>query len=314
MELSSLYMMVGFLFAAWSVVANDSIQTLGTFLASNDTVKWYWLFAATAGVMVITLGSGWYMNGGDMAFGRLDKIPLPITFTIWHAIAPVALLILTRYGLPVSTTFLVLSVFASEVIMTKMILKSALGYGVSFVAAFVIWKVISWVMDEHIPVNNEHKQYWRIGQWVATMFLWSQWLAHDMANIAVYLPRTLDFWEVTLVLLVLSVFLAIIFKQKGGKIQDIVLQKSGTRFIRSATIIDFVFAFMLWFFKELNGIPMSTTWVFVGLLAGRELAIHHLHNKDSHVGKIFPMLIIDFLKVMAGLIFSVLLALAVVHL
>ena len=31
--------------------------------------------------------------------------------------------------------------------------------------------------------------------------------------------------------------------------------------------------------KELNDLPMSTTWVFVGLLCGRELAISTM-NKD----------------------------------
>ena len=310
MDISLIYMLIGFLFAAWSVVANDSIQTLGTFLASNQTIKWYWLFLATATVMIITLSCGWYFNGGDMAFGRLDKIPLPVEFNVWHAIAPITLLFLTRFGVPVSTTFLVLSVFATEVVLTKMIIKSALGYCVALVGAYAIWAILSKIINEHLPVNKDHVKYWRIGQWVATMFLWSQWLMHDMANIAVYLPRTLELAEFSLALGVLVVLLGIIFYKRGGNIQQIVLQKTGTRYIRSATIIDFVFAFLLLFFKELNGIPMSTTWVFVGLLAGRELAIYHQHKK-SHKKLIFPMLIKDFLKVMLGLAISVALALAV---
>ena len=57
-----------------------------------------------------------------------------------------------------------------------------------------------------------------------------------------------------------------IFYDKGGKIQKIVLSKTGTRFVRSATIIDFIYAFILLYFKQYNDIPMSTTWVFVGLL------------------------------------------------
>ena len=35
MELTLIYTIVGFCFAGWSVIANDSIQTLGTFIASN---------------------------------------------------------------------------------------------------------------------------------------------------------------------------------------------------------------------------------------------------------------------------------------
>ncbi|MFT5434514.1 MAG: hypothetical protein ACI9OJ_005227, partial [Myxococcota bacterium] len=39
-------MWVGFIFAGYSAVANDSIQTLGTFIASNRNRKWWqlWLF------------------------------------------------------------------------------------------------------------------------------------------------------------------------------------------------------------------------------------------------------------------------------
>ena len=52
--------------------------------------------------------------------------------------------------------------------------------------------------------------------------------------------------------------------------------------MRSATIIDFTYALILWYFKQYNDIPMSTTWVFVGLLCGRELAIYrHFKSKEG---------------------------------
>ncbi|MBT4108909.1 MAG: hypothetical protein HOE34_02130, partial [Pelagibacterales bacterium] len=45
MEISLLYAIIGFLLAAYSVVANDSVQTLGTFIASNSQrFKWYYLW------------------------------------------------------------------------------------------------------------------------------------------------------------------------------------------------------------------------------------------------------------------------------
>ena len=44
MELTLLYTIVGFGLAGWSVIANDSIQTLGTFIASKSKwFKWYTL-------------------------------------------------------------------------------------------------------------------------------------------------------------------------------------------------------------------------------------------------------------------------------
>ena len=50
MDLITLWMAVGFLFAAYSVIANDSVQTLGTWIASNnDRVNWkvMWLSASS---------------------------------------------------------------------------------------------------------------------------------------------------------------------------------------------------------------------------------------------------------------------------
>ena len=74
--------------------------------------------------------------------------------------------------------------------------------------------------------------------------------------------------------------------------------------MRSATIIDGVYWLILWFFKEYNDIPMSTTWVFVGLLTGRELAIASFTDKRKFKG-VFPLVAKDFLKMMVGLSASI---------
>ena len=64
-----------------------------------------------------------------------------------------------------------------------------------------------------------------------------------------------------------------IFKNGGDKIQEVVDEKNNVTDIRAATIIDLLYAIILFYFKIHSKIPMSTTWVFLGLLAGRELAI-----------------------------------------
>jgi len=109
---------------------------------------------------------------------------------------------------------------------------------------------------------------------------------------------------------VLVVGLGWIFSHRGGKIQQVVLNKSSTRYVRSATIIDFVYALILLYFKQHSQIPMSTTWVFVGLLSGRELAIYRLHH-PKHMRKVFPLLGQDFFKIMVGLGCSIGLAYAI---
>ena len=109
MELTTLYMIIGFSLASYSVIANDSVQTLGTWIASNSKkFSWYTLWIAASTVLLFTLWYGWNVNDGDIAYRRLERIPYQ-TVQWYHAVAPLILVVLTRYGVPVSTTFLVLS-------------------------------------------------------------------------------------------------------------------------------------------------------------------------------------------------------------
>ncbi len=304
-DLPTLYALIGFTLASYSVMGNDAVQTLGTFMASNLKVfRWYWLWFAASVILCTTLFFGWYVHG-DIAFGRLDKIP-PVTIEWYHAAAPLVLVVLTRFGIPVSTTFLVLSVFASSAVMEKMLLKSALGYGVAAISAYAIWMVVARIINEkYDKVKKKRRKLWRTLQWCSTGFLWATWLMHDTANIAVFLPRELSFEMLLLVMFVLVGSLGLIFRKQGGKINRIVLEKSGARFMRSATIIDLAFAVLLYIFKEVNSIPMSTTWVFVGLLAGRELAIATTYKKKYKFKYVYPLVWRDFVKMMIGLVASV---------
>ena len=300
-----MWMTVGFLFAAYSVVANDSVQTLGTWIASNSQrFKWYWLWVAASSVLLFTLWYGWSVNDGDISFGRLNKIPW-IETQWYHALAPLILLALTRVGIPVSTTFLVLSAFASTFILEKMLVKSIMGYAIAAVVAYVLWFGIERLIDEKADkVKEKNIKYWRVGQWCTTGFLLYTWLSHDLANIAVFLPRSVPVEWMLAASGIFIVFLGYMFYEKGGRIQKIVLEKTGTRYVRSATIIDLVYAFILLFFKQYNDIPMSTTWVFVGLLCGRELAISTI-MKDYKFKYVFPIIAKDFIKMLVGLLVSI---------
>ena len=306
MDLLFLYTLVGFLLASYSVIANDSVQTLGTFIASNsEKFKWQYLWAAASTVLLGTLWYGWVSNGGDISYGRLNKIPYQ-DIQWYHALAPAVLLLLTRVGVPVSTSFLVLSAFASTFILEKMLVKSVMGYALAAVVAYGMWFVVARYIDEKKdPVQDKNKTKWRVAQWCSTGFLWYTWLSHDLANIAVYLPRQLSVEWMLFTSVLFTGLLGWIFYERGGKIQNIVLDKQNTRYVRSATIIDLVYAFILLFFKQYNDIPMSTTWVFVGLLCGRELAIATVSDGTYTLKNVFPIVCRDFLKMMLGLLVSV---------
>lgn len=285
-------MWVGFILAAYSVVGNDVIQTLGTFLASNEKRPWYvlWLFAAS--ILVATLVYGWYANSGDVSYQRLlgdggfedpkYKDPRDISNFGWvYVLPPLVLMVITRVGIPVSTSFMILTFFNPKNLY-NMVIKSMSGYLVAFAVAIVLYIFITKAMEKRFAnseMTDKQRTRWTIAQWASTGFLWTQWLAQDFANIYVYLPRKVDGQTLIISLGILLAMLAYIFYSKGGAIQSIVKAKSNTSDIRSATFIDLSFAVVLLFFKELNNIPMSTTWVFLGLLAGREIALNYNLSK-----------------------------------
>ena len=311
MDLTLIYTIVGFGLAGWSVIGNDSIQTLGTFIASKQKwFKWYTLAVSASFVMILALGWGWYTYDGDISYGRLTRIPYQ-EIQWYHAVAPGILLLLTRVGIPVSTTFLVLSAFASTVVLEKMLMKSVVGYGLAAVIAYISWIVISKLINEKLDeVDEKWIGFWRNSVWVTSGWLWWVWLSHDVANIAVYLPRQLSPILLITVMTYFTILLFYIFYIHGGPIQKVVLDKTGTRYARSATIINVIYAVVLFYFKELNDLPMSTTWVFVGLLCGRELAISTM-NKDYKFKYVFPLIGKDFIKMIFGLSVSVGIVLAI---
>lgn len=306
MDYSLIFMWLGFILAGYSVVGNDSIQTLGTFLSSNEERPWYvlWLFAG--GILTITLVYGWATYGGDVSYARLSKYPLPDPFAWYYILPPLVLMALTRTGIPVSTSFLILTFF-NEKNLNDMVIKSVSGYFVAFAAAIIIYVIIAKIVEKRFietTITKRERNIWVPLQWLSTGFLWSQWLIQDFANIYVYLPRDLSASNLAISLAILLALLGYIFMSKGGAIQEIVKAKTNTVDIRSATIIDATYGIVLFYFKELNNVPMSTTWVFLGLLAGREIAIRfRLEKKVS--AKTWRMVGMDAAKVTFGLAVSV---------
>ena len=309
-----IFMVAGFLLAAYSVVANDSIQTLGTFLSSNSHRPWWVLWMFGSSILLVVLLYGWIVNDGDASYGRLDAFPLPPRGVSWiHVIPPLALLVLTRLGVPVSTTFLVLTLFAvtggAPGNLGSMLIKSALGYVVAFATAIILFLLVFKRLSEYFHRTREAEipSYWVVLQWASTGFLWSQWLIQDLANIFVYLPREVPGSWLMFGILALVAMQGYIFYQFGGEIQKIVTSKTDTTDIRAATIIDFIYGMVLLVFKEASDMPMSTTWVFLGILAGREFALSTF-LADTDARATTRKVLSDAGKAFAGLVVSVALA------
>lgn len=326
--------------AALSVIGNDVIQTLGTFLTSNERkFPWYVLYTFIASILVGVLVYGWWQ--GDIAYGRLDKIIPNVSNTLqwYYLLPPLTLILITRFGIPVSTTFMILTIFSmdslpsdigvlfSSIIDPKsvlglMIIKSMTGYVVAFLLAITLYllfsKVTEWVFMNK-PLTSDKKKIWLVLQWFSTGFLWMQWLIQDLANIYVYLVgpmKSINFIEFFISLLLILGILAYMFYMKGGAVQNIVKVKTNTEDIRSATIIDFIYGIVLFLFKDdILGIwggklPMSTTWIFLGVLAGREFGLSLRLYKKIGIARVKDVSF-DLLKIFTGMVVSVIIVLVI---
>jgi hypothetical protein len=378
----------GFLFAAYAVVGNDALQTLGTFINSNSKLHWFWLFLFAGTILVATFTYGWVVYEGDPSWGRLSnaqKYPWPEGGIQWyHTLPPLALVIITRFGIPVSTSFMVLTVFATVGGMTSMLQKSLTGYLLAFVVGLALYLILSRTLEKYFKENDPitrapwglasvmgiiiaigvyflpdmvincdpaaltdakeikscnkglgviekykayapfialsgfiieglifaitrkfgQTAYWVILQWVTTGYLWAVWLIQDFANIFVFLPRQISALESFVAMFAILLLLAYTFWNKGGPVQRILKAKTAVTDIRSATLIDFTYACLLFFFKEVSAIPMSTTFVFLGLMAGREYGFTLL-DRGMDLMRTTRLTVSDAAKAFIGLVVSI---------
>jgi len=305
---------VGFGLAGYSAVANDSIQTIGTFIASNKKSPWWLLWIFIGGLFVATVAYSFVQYDGDVTYERLTSkgfAETPMSFAYLQVAAPLVLMVLTRLRMPVSTTFLLLSCFATDPSgVGAVLIKSLSGYGVAFVAAIVVWFAVSKTIDRFEKKGAAHPG-WRVFQWISSGALWSVWIMQDAANIAVYLPRKLELVEFLAFAGTVFLGLGLLFKLGGEKVQEIVDEKSGIEDVRSASVVDFVYAIILYIFKFASEVPMSTTWVFIGLLGGRELAMAAQRVGTRDVKGAGKLMAKDAMLAGIGLVVSIALAMAV---
>ncbi|MFZ5629580.1 MAG: hypothetical protein ACOY5B_10660 [Spirochaetota bacterium] len=273
-----------FAVAAFSVAGNDAIQTVGTFIESKEELHWLpkalFLIATLVGVHIYA----WFLHGQEIHFQRLDAFAETKNFNLVQLLAPIVLVVITRLKAPVSTTFLILGLFGTQNI-EKMLVKSFLGYGIAFLCGIAVWGFLARIdrheySDDHVP-DAKQERLWGALQWLSTLYLWVAWLLQDTANIAVFLPRKLDAVELMGALGLISLALVIIVRTNGGTIQEVVSEKSDIKWSKAATIVDLVYATVLLVFQQWSKMPMSTTWVFLGLLAGREIILHRVTQRQK---------------------------------
>lgn len=309
-------MWVGFFFAAYAAVSNDSIQSLGTFIESNQDKKWYILWLYVGSIFLVTVSLSYIYFDGDVTYQRLLKpdgstaYPHPERFSFFQVIAPLVLLVLTRMRMPVSTTFLLLSVFSfSSSGITSVVAKSLSGYVMAFVLSFAVWYFSYRLIQRFFSSRSVHRA-WTVVQWTVSGSLWAVWVMQDGANIAVFLPRRLEFYQFVIFALTIFLGLGLLFYLRGDRIQRVVSEKVRIGDVRAATLVDFTYVILLIYKLFISTVPMSTTWVFLGVMGGREIAVSLARQKRGHrhQGKALRIIVKDFSFALIGLIISVALA------
>ncbi|MEB3325290.1 MAG: hypothetical protein VKM17_08130 [Cyanobacteriota bacterium] len=315
--------------ASLAVMGNDALQTLGPFLASqrwrrNRLAQGLFL----GGVLCAVLLLSWKAGSGDPAWGRLESFPLPPTWR-WTDLLPLlTLLALTRLGLPVSTSFLVLTAVA-PMHLGGMLRKSLAGYGLAFLLAALVYGLLApWLegsppapgdppiaeptyQDPHPPAGQRAGAMpWAALQWLATAGLWSQWLVQDLANLYVVLPRRLSLAELGVTLIVLCGTVALIVCLGGGPIQGRLRSKCRMEDPRSTTVVSLLYGLVLLAFLGGDRLPLSTSWLFLGLLAGREVGLG-CRGLGRPARALLADLSLDLLRAGAGLATSLAVALLV---
>ncbi|MEM8714023.1 MAG: hypothetical protein AAGG01_24025, partial [Planctomycetota bacterium] len=169
---------VGFILAAYAVVGNDALQTLGTFIQSNSRLHWSKLFAFAGTILVVTFTYGYIesygtltdaagaliQDKGDPSFGRLENTKkYPVFEVQWYHVLPaLGLLVMTRIGIPVSTSFMVLAIFATINGLGSMINKSLIGYGLAFTIGLVVYVFLVNTAEKFFKNTREkqHAKHW----------------------------------------------------------------------------------------------------------------------------------------------------------
>lgn len=179
----------------------------------------------------------------------------------------------------------------------------------AFVLSFVVWYAGYNSIRKYFKSRKAHTG-WTILQWAVSGSLWAVWIMQDGANVAVFLPRILSPFQFFIFTATIFLGLGILFYLRGDKIQKVVSEKVRISDVRAATLIDLTYVLLLIYKLFISTVPMSTTWVFLGIIGGREIAVSLARTKRGrkHKVKARKMILRDMAYATIGLMISVALA------
>lgn len=260
----------------FSTMTNDSIQTIGTFLSANSKTKWWKMWIYIGSLFIITMLVAWFGFNHELDFRRLHDIPYDPQVNLMHFAAPILLIILTCNKIPVSTTFLILSVFSTQDVLGFILIKTLYSYILAFVSSFILWSFLQKYFAKIFKDKDKNEieiKGWLIFQWFSSGVLWVSWLSQNTSNMVVYIPREISIYSLILFIGLGIAMIGFNIYNRGGPIQEIVDEKTDIANIYSTSIINLSYAAIILTMTYTSTIPIATTWTFIGVLGGRELSI-----------------------------------------
>lgn len=127
----------------------------------------------------------------------------------------------------------------------------------------------------------------------------------ELCVFGVYLRRTLEVWELGMTVAWLVVLTAVVAWNRGERVQTVVDKKTNTRNMREASLMDLLYGTILFVFKQKIKVPMSTTWIFLGFLAGREFGIVITDFSCARLTSALKMMGWDALMAFIGFVVSI---------
>ena len=88
--------------------------------------------------------------------------------------------------------------------------------------------------------------------------------------------------------------LGLLLYYKGGRIQKIVLKNQLLMILVLLLVLNLFIVLYYFILSSHSQVPMSTTWVFIGLLGGRELYMALRRSGQNSIFKTFKLIFKDF--------------------
>jgi hypothetical protein len=187
--------------------------------------------------------------------------------------------------------------FLSKNNILNMLFKTSASYLISCaISGHICYKLLKRYKKYilHDNGDDEYLKIWELMQVFSTALLVVAWLFFSVSNITVFLPRKLEQQDFLMFLCVIIFTIASVLGNKNNKMQEIISKKNNANNLKMNVIINILFTMVLFLFKVINNVSIATTFVFLGILAGKDLAI--IFAEKNILGSSYRRVIFNSLK------------------